>query len=327
MKAVGLHKFGGPEVLRLVDVPEPHAGPGQVRIRVHAAAVNPADMLLRDGTWAMELEGVPAPYVPGMDVAGVVDEIGPDTDTSLRTGDPVMAMLMPFLPADDGAVDYRGGGYVQYAVLSASSVVRAPDGFGHEAAATLPMNGLTALLAFDQLGLPPGSTLAVIGAAGALGGYLVQLAAHAGLTVIADAARADEQLVGELGATEVVPRGRGVVDSIRARYPEGVDAVADVALFGPRLLDAVRDGGTFIRFRQAEEPGGYTAGSTRGIKVLSPFVPEYDGRTDKLDEIRRLAGAGVLTPRVAEVMPAAQASDAHRRLEAGGVRGRFVLTF
>ncbi|MEV0456693.1 NADP-dependent oxidoreductase [Catellatospora methionotrophica] len=327
MKAVGLHEFGGPEVLRVVDVPEPHAGPGQVRIRVRAAAVNPADVLVRDGTQEWALAGVPTPYVPGMDVAGVVDEIGPDTDTSLRAGDPVMAMLLPFLPADDGSVAYRGGGYVQYAVLPAKSVVRAPDGFGHEAAATLPMNGLTALLAFDQLGLPPGSTLAVIGAAGALGGYLVQLAANAGLTVIADAAPADGQLVRELGATEVVPRGPDVVDSIRARYPDGVDAVADTALVGPRLLDAVRDGGTFIRFRQAEEPGGYTADSTRGIRVLSPFVPEYDGRTDKLDEIRRLAGSGVLTPRIAEVLPADRASDAHRRLEAGGVRGRFVLTF
>ncbi|GAB4050401.1 NADP-dependent oxidoreductase [Catellatospora paridis] len=327
MKAVGLHEFGGPEVLRVVDVPEPHAGPGQVRVRVHAAAVNPADVLIRNGTQEWALEGVPAPYVPGMDVAGVVDEIGPDTDTGLRVGDPVMAMLLPFLPADDGTVAYRGGGYVQYAVLPATSVVRAPDGFGHEAAATLPMNGLTALLAFDQLGLPPGSTLAVIGAAGALGGYLVQLAAHAGLTVIADAAPADEQLVRELGATEVVPRGPEVVDNIRARYPDGVDAVADTALVGPRLLDAVRDGGTFIRFRQTEEPGGYTADSTRGIRVLSPFVPEYDGRTDKLDEIRRLAGSGVLTPRIAEVMPADRASEAHRRLEEGGVRGRFVLTF
>lgn len=311
----------------MIDVPEPHAGPGQVRIRVHASAVNPADTLLRDGTQEWALARVPAPYVPGMDVAGVVDEIGPDTDTSLRTGDPVMAMLLPFLPADDGTVAYRGGGYVQYAVLPANSVVRAPDGFGHEASATLPMNGLTALLAFDQLGLPPGSTLAVIGAAGALGGYLVQIAVNAGLTVIADAAPADEQLVRELGATEVVPRGPEIVDSIRARHPDGVDAVADTALVGPRLLDAVRDGGTFIRFRQTEEPGGYTADSTRGIRVLSPFVPEYDGRTDKLDEIRRLAGSGVLTPRIAEVLPVEQASDAHRRLEAGGVRGRFVLTF
>ncbi|MEU5910564.1 NADP-dependent oxidoreductase [Micromonospora sp. NPDC047527] len=324
---MGLREFGGPEVLRVVDVPEPHAGPGQVRIRVRAAAVNPADVLMRNGTQEWALAGVPSPYVPGMDVAGVVDEIGPDTDTSLGTGDPVMAMLLPFLPADDGSVAYRGGGYVQYAVLPATSVVRAPDGFGHEAAATLPMNGLTALLAFDQLALPPGSTLAVIGAAGALGGYLVQLAAHAGLTVIADAAPADEQLVRELGATEVVPRGPDVVDSIRARYPGGVDAVADPALVGPQLLDAVRDGGTFIRFRQAEEPGGYPADIARGIKVLSPFVPEYDGRTDRLDEIRRLAGSGVLTPRIAEVLPADQASDAHRRLEAGGVRGRFVLTF
>lgn len=327
MRAVGLYEFGGPDVLRVLELPEPHADRGTVRVRVHAAAVSPSDTLIRSGGLAWAMSGTPGPYVPGMDVAGVVDEIGPGTETGLSVGDPVMAMLLPLTPAPDGTLAYSGGSYVEYVVLPASWVVRAPVGVGHEAASTLPMNGLTALLTLDQLGLAPGSTLAVIGAAGTLGSYLVQLASSAGLTVIADAAPADEVLVRGFGAAEIVARGPDVVGRIRARYPDGVDAVADVALVGPRLLDAVRDGGTLVRFRQAEEPGGYESVSDRGITLLSPFVPDYAGRTDKLDEVRRRTESGALTPRVAKALPVAEAHEAHRRLEAGGVRGRLVLTF
>ncbi len=319
MQVIGFYEFGGPDVLRVVDLPEPHAGPGEVRVRVHAAAVNPADTLLRAGVHAQAFAGVPAPYVTGMDIAGVIDEIGPGTETELSPGEPVMAMVMPIGPA--------AGGYAEYVVLPAGWVVRAPAGIDHAAAATLPMNGLTARLALDQLALAPGSVLAVIGAAGALGGYLVQMGAHAGLTVIADAAPADEALVRRSGATDVVARGSDVADRIRARYPDGVDAVADTALVGPRLLDAVRDGGTYARFRTGDEPGGHEFDGDGPITVQTTFVPDYAGRTDKLHQIRRLAEAGVLIPRVAATLPAAEAADAHRRLEAGGVRGRLVLTF
>ncbi|MFD0782735.1 NADP-dependent oxidoreductase [Micromonospora azadirachtae] len=327
MRAVGLYEFGGPEVLRVIELPEPHAGPGEVRMRVRAAAVNPSDTLLRSGTHAEALSGIPGPYVPGMDAAGVIDEIGPGTRTELSIGDPAMAMLLPVTPKPDGTLENSGGGYVEYVVLPANWVVRAPAGASHEAAATLPMNGLTALLALDQLALTPGSTLAVVGAAGTLGSYLVQMASHAGLNVVADAAPADETLVRESGATHVVTRGPGLAERIIARFPGGVDAVADVALAGPQLMDAIHDGGTLVRFRHPDEPGGYQATSTRGIAVQAPFVPDYAGRADKLDEIRRLAESGVLIPRVAAALPAAEAADAHRRFAAGGVRGRLVLTF
>ncbi|MFC3499610.1 NADP-dependent oxidoreductase [Micromonospora krabiensis] len=327
MRAVGLNEFGGPEVLQVLDLPEPHAGPGEVRMRVRAAAVNPSDTLLRSGVHATALAGVPGPYVPGMDAAGVIDEIGPDTRTDLSIGDAVMAMVLPVTPTAEGTLENSGGGYVEHLVLPADWVVRAPAGVGHESAATLPMNSLTALLALDQLALAPGSTLAVVGAAGTLGSYLVQMASHAGLTVVADAAPADEALVRESGASHVVARGPEVADRILAHFPGGVDAVVDVALVGPRLLDAVRDGGTLVRIRQSGEPGGYEVDSSRGIRILTPFVPEYAGRADKLDEIRRLAESGVLIPRVAKALPAADAPDAHRRFEAGGVRGRLVLTF
>ncbi len=312
-----MYAFGGPDVLRVVDLPEPHAGPGQVRVRVHAAAVNPADTLLRSGGLAHAFAGVPGPYVPGMDIAGVIDEIGPDTETGLSPGDPVMAMVLPIGPA--------AGGYAEYVVLPAGWVVHAPAGTDHAAASTLPMNGLTALLALDRLDLAPGSVLAVIGAAGTLGGYLVQLARHAGLTVVADAAPGDEALVRRSGAAEVVPRGPGVAERLRALRPDGVDAVADPALAGPGLLDALRDGGVYAQFRGGDEPGGHEFSGDGRVRRV--FVPDYAGRTDKLRQIGGLAEAGVLIPSVAATLPAAEAADAHRRLESGGVRGRLVLTF
>ncbi|WP_246238735.1 NADP-dependent oxidoreductase [Acrocarpospora corrugata] len=306
-------------MLRVVDLPEPHAGPGEVRVRVRAAAVNPADTLLRSGAQARAFAGVPGPYVPGMDIAGVIDEIGPGTETELSPGEPVMAMVMPLGPA--------AGAYAEYVVLPAGWVVRAPAGTDHAAAATLPMNGLTAQLTLDRLALAPGSVLAVIGAAGTLGGYLVQLGRHAGLTVVADAAPADEALVRRSGAADVVARGSDVAGRIRARYPDGVDAIADTALAGPRLFEAVRHGGAYARFRSADEPGGHELDGSGGISLRAIFVPDYAGRTDKLHQIRRLAESGVLTPRVATTLPGAEAADAHRRLEAGGLRGRLVLTF
>ncbi|UBU18461.1 NADP-dependent oxidoreductase [Nonomuraea gerenzanensis] len=319
MRAVGLYEFGGPEVLRVVDLPEPHAGPGEVRVRVRAAAVNPADTLLRSGVLAQSFAGVPAPYVPGMDIAGVIDEIGPGTETTLSAGEPVMAMVHPIGPA--------AGGYAEYVALPAGWVVRAPAGADHPAAATLPMNGLTALLTLDRLALAPGSVLAVAGAAGTLGGYLVELGGQAGLRVVADAAPADEDLVRRLGAADVVARGSGVAERLRARYPDGVAAVADTALVGADLLRAVRDGGQYARFRTAGEPGGQEIDGGGRVTVLTPFVPDYAGRTDKLDRIRLLAESGALTPRVAAALPAEEAAEAHRRLEAGGLRGRLVLTF
>ncbi|MFB9477124.1 NADP-dependent oxidoreductase [Nonomuraea salmonea] len=319
MQAIGLYEYGGPEVLRVLDLPEPHAGPGEVRVRVHAAAVNPSDTLLRAGVTAPFLEGSPPPWVPGMDVAGVIDEIGPGTDTDLTVGDAVMAMVIPLGTA--------AGGYAEQVVLPAARVVRAPAGLDHVAAATLPMNSLTALLARDLLALAPGSVLAVTGAAGMLGGYLVQLARHAGLTVVADAAPSDEDLVRSLGAHVVVPRGAEVTGHVLAAFPDGVSAVADTALMGPVLLDAVRDGGTYARFRSPGEPGFKNVESVRDIRIAAVFVPEYTNRPDKLHEILHLAEAGVLTPRVAATLPAAEAPEAHRLLAKGGTRGRLVLTF
>lgn len=312
MRGVGVIEFGGPEVLTVVDLPEVHAGPGEVRVRSHAATVNPTDTLIRDGSLAARLKDIPPPYIPGMDAAGVIDEIGPDTETDLKVGDAVMAMVIP------GGIH---GAYRESIVLKADAVVRAPKGASHAEASTLPMNGLTARLSLDQLALQPGQTLAVTGAAGCYGGYVVQLAKADGLRVIADASSKDEELVRSLGADIVVPRGDDIAARIREVCPEGVDGLADGAVQMDLAVGAVKNGGGFASVR------GWKGNSERDVTFHVTWVRDYDRRADLLDRLRQQVEDGILTLRVAETYPAEKAGDAHARLEAGGTRGRCVITF
>ncbi|GAA0458749.1 NADP-dependent oxidoreductase [Streptomyces olivaceiscleroticus] len=308
-----MEEYGGPDALRVLDVPEPQPGPGEVRIRVHAVAVNPTDTLLRAGAHAQRLADREPPYVPGMDAAGVIDQLGPDSDGRLAVGQRVVAVVVPTGP--------RGGTYADKIVVPAASVVPAPEDVAFTAASTLLMNALTARLALDELSLSAGDTLAVIGAAGALGGYVIQLAKADGLRVIADAKPADEKLVRELGADEVVERGDEVAQRIRELVPDGVPGLVDATLQGEKLFGALADGGRMTVFR------GWSGGTERDIEVRPVRVSDFATDTARLDRLARQAEEGVLTLRVAEVFPAERAADAHRLLEAGGVRGRPVIDF
>lgn len=312
MRAVGLFTHGGPEVLKVVDLPEVHAGPGQVRIRVHAATVNPTDIGVRNGTRAEQQKADPPPYVPGMEAAGIVDEVGSGVPDRLKVGDAVMAIVVP-----------KGshGAYREQIVLDARSVVRAPAGKSHAEAATVPMNGLTARQSLDLLKLSPGQVIAVTGAAGAYGGYVIQLAKVEGLTVIADASEKDEKLVASLGADVVVRRGNDVASRIRERFPHGVDGLADGAVLKELVIPAVRDGGAFNSVR------GFQGVPQRDIRFTATRVTNYAQDFEKLDWLRQQVEAGIITLRVAEVYPPERAADAHRRFEAGGTRGRLVIRF
>lgn len=312
MKVVGVVEFGDPESLQVIEVPDRHAGPGEVRIRVHAAAVNPTDTYTVNGARAELLRQDPPPYVPGMDAAGVLDEIGEGVVTDLRLGDHVMAIVVP-----------KGshGAYVEQLVVPADSVARVPAGATDVEACTLPMNGLTARLALDLLGLQAGQTLAVTGAAGAFGGYVVQLAKADGLRVVADASEADTELVRGLGADVVVPRGDDVAAAIRAAVPGGVDALADGSVQSQLLLPAVRDGGAVAAVR------GWHGEVERGITVHAVWVRDYYRDQARLDRLRRQVEAGAVTLRVARSFPKERAAEAHRVLHAGGTRGRLVIEF
>jgi NADPH:quinone reductase len=311
MKAVGVTEFGGPEALQVVELPDPEAGQGELRLRVHAAAVNPTDTVLRSGA-RPGLRDVPPPYVPGMDAAGVVDQIGPGVTTDLQVGDHVMAVVVP-----------RGshGAYSERIVVPVESVARVPAGATDVEASTLPMNGLTVRQALDRLELQPGQTLAVTGAAGAVGGYAIQLAKAEGLRVVADVSPDDEQLVKELGADIVIARGPDFPHRVRDAVPEGADGLIDGAVLDQSVVPAVRDGGRVATVR------GFKGEEVRGITFYPLSVRDYAREQTKLDRLRQQVEDGQVTLRVARTLPAEQAAEAHRALEAGGVRGRLVLEF
>jgi NADPH:quinone reductase len=311
MRALTFSQFGGPEVLEVSDLPEREPGPGQVRIRVAAATVNPTDIGFRSGRQAAQTSGLEPPFIPGMELAGVVDAAGPGSDW--HPGDRVMAIVIPRRP--------EGGAMAESVVVPSGSVARVPDGTALEAAATLPMNGLTVRLALDLLGLKPGQTLAVTGAAGAVGGYAIELGVADGLRVIAIASASDEALLKKLGAEAVVPRGEDAAQRLRQLIPEGVDGLIDAAVIGAPMLAAIRDGGGLAAVR------GFEGETERGIAIHLVRVSEYVENQAALDQLGQLVAKGNLTLRVAETFPPERAAEAHQKLQAGGVRGRLVVTF
>jgi NADPH2:quinone reductase len=310
MKVVGVETFGGPDALAVHEVPDVHAGAGSVRIAVRAFAVNPTDTGVRAGE--RDSSTSTPPYVPGMDAAGVIDEVAPDVE-GWSVGDEVMAIALPLTG--------HGGAYVEHLVAPVGSFTRIPRGTSMELASTVPMNGLTAIQMLELAGLERGQILAVTGAAGLLGNYVVQLAQAAGITVIADSSEKDERLVRSLGPDHIVPRGDGFAASVRSIAPEGVDALFDCALQREVVVPAVRDGGVSVDVR------GWEGNGAPGIRFERVFVAQEYRSLDKLERLRHGVEGGTIVPRVAEVLPADRAPEAHRRLEAGGTRGRFVLTW
>jgi NADPH:quinone reductase len=315
MRAVTFSRLGGPEVMEVSDLPEPKAGPGEVRIRVAAATVNPTDISFRSGrqlsTAQLAEMGVRPPYIPGMELAGVVDAVG--EGARWRSGERVMAIVNPRRPG--------GGAQAELVVVPAASVARVPEGTSLEAAATLPMNGLTVRLALDRLGLKPGQTLAVTGAAGAVGGYAVELGVSEGLRVIAVARPQDEAVVKRFGAKTFIPAGDAAIRAVYDAAPGGVDGLIDAAVLDAAVLPAIRDGGKLATVR------GFAGPSERAITIEPVRVLTYVENHDALDRLGRLVAEGRLTLRVAETFAPERAADAHRKLAAGGTRGRLLITF
>jgi NADPH2:quinone reductase len=308
-RAVGITRPGGPEVLRVIEREVREAGPGEVRLAVRAAAVNPTDI----GVRRLGIEGQPAPWVPGMDAAGSVESVGAGVER-FSVGDLVMAALSPRRP--------EGGAQAALLVARAASVAPVPRGATLQQAATLPMNGLTALHGLDLLGLVEGRTLAVTGGAGLLASYVIAIAKDRGLRVLADASPDDGELVRSFGADVVLPRGAGLAASVREAVPEGVDAVFDTALLGRGIFPAIRDGGAIAVVR------GWDGDDVEnGIHIQRVMVGTVLDRSDWLQEARELAERGVLALRVADTYPPERAADAQRLMEAGGLRGRAVIVF
>ncbi|MEV0907324.1 NADP-dependent oxidoreductase [Streptomyces hokutonensis] len=294
MRAAVVTTFGGPEAVRVVETEIPEPGAGQVQIKVAAASLNPVDAGVRAGAFggAGERLGL------GWDVAGTVDATG--VAGPWHVGDEVVALHY-------GAVKPLGT-HAEYVVVDADAVAKAPEGVDAVHAATLPLNALTAVQALDLLELTPSQTLLVTGAAGAVGGFAIQLAAQRGVLVTGLARAGDEEFVRALGAAEFTSEGVSA---------GSVDAVLDAAVLGERALAWVRDGGAFAGVIPQAAPAPERGVRTGAVEVSA------DGA--RLAELVALVEKGVLTLRVADTYPLADAAEAHARLAEGGVRGRLVL--
>ncbi|MFI1002859.1 NADP-dependent oxidoreductase [Streptomyces galbus] len=293
MRAAVVRSFGGPESVEVVESELPEPGARQVRIKVAAAALNPVDAGVRTGAFG----GAGKQIGLGWDVAGTVDATG--VATAWSPGDRVVAL-------DHGMVKALGT-HAEYAVVDADAVALAPTTVDAVHAATLPLNALTAAQALDLLELEEGRSLLVTGAAGAVGGFAVELAARRGVAVTGLARAADEEFVRSLGATPAAgepPAG-------------GFDAVLDAAVLGERALRWVRDGGAYAGVIPGAQPA-----PARGVRTSAVEVAADGAR---LAELVRLVDEGALTLRVAGTYALDDVAEAHARLAGGGVRGRIVL--
>ncbi|HXX85387.1 MAG TPA: NADP-dependent oxidoreductase [Casimicrobiaceae bacterium] len=310
MRAIVFKQFGAPEVLQMAELPEPVPAPGEALVRVAAAGVNPTDVLMRSGQQAKLMTDLKPPYICGQEFSGHVHALG-GASTRLKQGQAVMGIVNPRRP--------QGGAYAEYVCVPERSLVAAPENIDLVDAATIPMNGLTARVALQALALPPGATLLVTGGAGALGGYVIQLANDAGIAVIADAKEQDRALLIRLGAREVVPRGEGMTAAVRDKHPAGVDGLVDAALIGDAVAALVRDGGGVVGVRAAQPY------DTQRLKVTWVSVLNQITNTESLEWLAERVRRKVLTPRISHRIHLADAKEAHRLVDQGGLRGRVVL--
>ncbi|GAB3811851.1 NADP-dependent oxidoreductase [Kribbella italica] len=299
MEAVVFEEFGGPEVLRSREIDAPHAGPGQVRIKVLAAGVNPMDSKVRRG-WFEAMMPTTFPAVPGAEVAGVVDEAGEGAE---------------FAVGDEVAGWAATGGYAQHALLG--NAVRKPAGVSFEQAVAVPVAGETAQRVLDLLQVKAGETLLLHGAAGAVGAVAAQLAVAAGVTVVGTASEANHEYLRSLGVTPVV-YGDGLVDRVRAVAPV-VDAVFDAAGQGGLKESIELRGGTDRIVTIADMAAGEL-----GVEVSYGGDDPAVARRG-LSQQLQLAADGQLKVRIAGTFPLAEAAKAQEISESGHAKGKLVL--
>jgi NADPH:quinone reductase len=310
VKAMVVAEFGGPDELRLAEVPAPVPGPGQVRVAVRAAGVNPVDAGNRaDGSWA----GLTTPCVLGYDIAGVIESVGPDV-VGLRPGDRVMAMT--HFP--DGA-----GGYAELAVLDAALVAPVDPAVSFVDAAATPLAAGTALEVMNRLSQPTGSAVLVLGGSGGVGLFMLQLAAAAGLAVIGVGRRAMHEQMLDHGA-------QWCIDYTSEDVAQRAVALADVQ------VDAIADlvGGTLAQAAlPALRPGGQIAAIATPALDLDQILDAnitlhgvlIQDDADRTHRLSSLLSDGAIQPVVSHVLPLTSAAEAHRIIESGHAGGKVIL--
>lgn len=321
MRAMIIERFGGPEELRLAELPEPEPGAGEVLIRMAFAGVNPADWKIREG-WLRQFVPFRLPHVLGFDGAGVVAGLGAGV-AGLRIG----ARVVTASNQGKGA----WGTYAEYAVSDADRVVPLPDTVDLEVAASLPTAGITSWEAlFDVGGLRAGQRVLVNGGAGGMGSWCIQLAKMAGALAAATCSAANLDYVRSLGADLAIDyRAQDVVAATRGWAPEGVDLVVDTVGQGTLLeaVELVKRGGIVapIGTLIAGEPQPDAArAAARGVRIV-PTMSSFERQGRQLRALVEALAAGRLRAPAIELLPLAQAAEAQRRVQAGHVRGKLVL--
>jgi NADPH:quinone reductase-like Zn-dependent oxidoreductase len=304
MKAVVYRRYGGPEVLELTELPEPKTHVDSVLIRVRAAGLNRADAALQAGALDSAVETY-FPVVPGWDIAGVVERSGPGAP-EFAPGDEVIAYIR-------GDVQRAHGGFAELVSADVRTIARKPGTLSFTEAAGLPLAALTAYQGMaGALGVEPGETVLVHGAAGGVGSVAVQIARARGARVIGAGSPGNHGYLRELGAEPVTP-GEGLAGQVLALAPDGVDAMFDTIGSGT-LAASAKAGRPDARLASIAEPG--VPGSTDVYARMNQ---------DDLTAVTALADAGLLSVRVGAVFPLDKAAEAQRAFATGNIRGKVVL--
>ncbi len=306
MKAVRIHEYGSPDVLKYEEAPRPKPGPGEVLIRVHAAGVNPVDWKVRAGYFKQMIQ-YSLPFIPGWDVSGVVEATGPGV-ARLKDGDEVYSR--PDISRD--------GTYAEYVVVKESEVARKPQSLDHIHSAGIPLAALTAWQAlFDAAGLRAGQKALIHAAAGGVGSYAVQLAKWKGALVIGTASGRNQKFLRELGADETI-------DYQKTRFEDvvrGVDVVLDT-LGGDtqkRSWKVLKKGGILV---SVVGPPSAEEATAHGVRQAATFTQPSAAQ---LTELAKLVDSGKVKSYVETVLPLAEARRAHELSQTGHTRGKIVL--
>jgi NADPH:quinone reductase-like Zn-dependent oxidoreductase len=306
MKAIRIHNYGGPEVLKYEDAPRPQPGEGEVRIRVHAATVNPIDWNVREGHmkdfWPHKF-----PLILGWDLSGVVEELGKGA-SRFKIGDEVYSVPDPT----------RNGAYADYIVVRESELALKPNSLHHIRAAAVPLAALTAWQSLvDTAQLQPGQRVLIHGGSGGVGHFAVQLAKWKGAYVIATASTKNQELLRELGADEMIDYTRQRIEDVARKIDIVLDPIGGDTQ--ERSWQVLKKGGILLSVVQPP-----SADKAKALGIQAVFVASHPNGAE-LAKIAELIDSGDLKPIVNRILPLSEARRAHELSQTGHAHGKIVL--
>jgi NADPH:quinone reductase-like Zn-dependent oxidoreductase len=304
MKAIVVHEYGGPEVLKYEDAPRPEPKENEALVRVIAAGVNPVDALIRSGKYA-KFFGTTLPLIPGYDIAGIVEKTGVKI-TKLKAGDSIYAYVL------------WGGGYAEYAVATEGEATAKPKSLNYIEAAAVPLAALTAWQALiDTAKLSAGQTVLIHGGSGGVGSMAIQIAKARGAKVIATASTANQELLKELGANETVDYTKTKFEDVAKDVDVVLDSVGKDTL--ARSYGVVRKGGIIATLVAEPDQAELDKHGIRGAAIsVKPNASE-------LAEITKLIEEKKIKPVVSQVLPLTEAVKAQEQAATHHTRGKIVL--